>query len=539
MALGVYFIAVPQRAEQQIERLRAAVFERHPGTVLLAVETKQDFQGRLGKLLVDASVPAGTCPMKLQASAYPKETIEQLRNGTATLGFALAGLSGEYNGLAAVAALGRQYAHVIVSADSKIQTFRDLAGKRLGVGPKDCPSETLAKAVVDYYQFAGPPELIAGHAEEWETAFRNGEIDALLLAAPLYAPGVEKLLATGWYRLVPILEAPALERYWPGLMADVIPEAVYGPDRKLPADTPGPTATVSVNTFLVARQDAPDAAIRSALDRVFCMDCAAARLAPLSEAQARETMPLRLHPAAEAYYRRHDPPVRREVNRACLFFLGWAGLLGGVWGISRAARRRRQAYRRRRLDTYFIRLSDCAQAIQAAENPAQLAVALRDMAAAQKIAERDWREGRLESGDAACFYGACAARSLDALHKVLTPQWWDEPARENERPPQEVRATRPAIDEPRYSSEEEPFPNNIHAEDDVVLGEVRPRSASRHAEPIPTAERVRHREEPPPSPPLPENAPPAPRSAQKTSVREIRPSGNKPTDEDEQLQLFQ
>lgn len=539
MLLGVYCIATPQRAQQQAERLRDAIFDRHPGTSQLAVEPKQAFHARLGELLAAAPVPAGGCPLELQTSANSNETLARLRDGTATLGFALGGLSDESNGLAALASLGRQYVHVIASADSKIETFRDLSGRRLGVGLEGYPGEALAKAIIGYYQFAAPPELVASQGNDWEPAFRNGEIDALLLVEPLYGPEAEKLLATGWYRLVPIPEAPALEHFRPGLLADAIPDAIYGPDRRLPDDRPGAVATVSVNTLLVAGPAAPDAAVGSALDRVFCMDRAAAHLGPITEAQARDTKPLRLHPAAEAYYRRHDPPTRREVNRIYYFLLGWTALVCGVWGMARAGRQRRRAYQRRELETHLVRISECGQAIHAAQSPAQLAAALRDMSAAQKDFESGWREGKLETSDAACVYGACTSRSLDALHKVLSPQWWDEPFRAEEVAPQTGRAARPSTEGPRYLGEEVASPDDSRGADDAVLGGVHPQSAARHAEPAPEVERVRVREEPLPSPPPGENVPTAARSSRRPPALDAPPRESQTTEEDEQLQLFQ
>lgn len=545
VVLGVYAIVTPQRAQQRAERLRAAIFDSHPGTSLLAVEPKQAFHVRLGELLAAAPMPAGGCPLEVQTSANPKETLARLRDGTATLGFALDALSEESGDLAALASLGRQYVHVIASADSKIETFRDLSGKRLGVGPEGYPGEALAKAIIGYYQFAAPPELVAGQGDDWEPAFRNGEIDALLLVEPLYGPEAEDLLATGWYRLVPIPEAPALERFWPGLLADAIPDAIYGPDRRLPDDRPGAVATVSTDTFLVAGPAAPAAAVGSALDRVFSMDRAAAHLAPISESQARDTKPLRLHPAAEAYYRRHDPPTRREVSRIYFFLLGWAALLCGAWGMARAGRRRRRAYRRRELETHLVRISECGQAIHAAQNPDRLAAALRDLSAAQRVLESGWREGKLETSDAACVYGACASHSLEALHKVLSPQWWDEPVRAEDGAPQTSLASRPSTKRLDYLDEEDASWDAVRGGDRVTLGEALPRSAPHQAEPPPRLEGV-HQYEEPSSPPLPEKVPhgpaipqsvPAPR---KQSAREVSATEeDSDSDGDGQLQLFQ
>ncbi len=544
LLIGVYLIVAPAQARLRAERVRATFVEKRVGTVTLAVETNQEFHGRLGKLLAEATVSADVCRMELQASANPQETIMCLRSGTPTLGFMTGGYGRDTSDLLALASLGRQYVHVIVSADSKVTTFRELAGKRIGVGPKDYPAETLAKALIAYYQFAAPPEILLNQIGDWEATFRNGGIDALLLVEPLYGPEVEKLLATGWYRLVPIPEASALERYWPGLIADSIPPAVYGPDRQLPEETPTPTATVAVNTFLVALQDAPNEAVCSALDRVFRMDRVAAHLPALSEAQARETAPLRLHPGAEGYYRRYEASPRKDIEVVACFLLGWMLLVAGARGLVWVSGWRRRLFLRRRINAHFSRVAGCGQNLEGAETPRQLSAALREMSATQKKVERDWCDGKMESDDAALLYAALASRSLDAVHKVLSPQWWDEPVREDTPTVPVSHGSAPSPEPLDYFEAEEEIDTVFEGEDGVVLGGVRPRSAALVVETprfdtpvdVPDVSIVHPApvEEVSPEPVVVEE----PQVPRKARTRRSLPGTKNKADEDEQMELF-
>ena len=63
-------------------------------------------------------------------------------------------LKAEPDHVAALSNLDRQFVHLIVPMDSPISSFRDLAGKRIGVGPEQSGSKALGALVLQR------PELV-------------------------------------------------------------------------------------------------------------------------------------------------------------------------------------------------------------------------------------------------------------------------------------------------------------------------------------------------------------------------------------------
>jgi hypothetical protein len=181
-----------------------------------------------------------------------ENTVKQLRAGKLDVAWVrmLPGL--DRAGLETVGEAGKEYVHLVAPADSALHTFRDLAGKRIGVGAAGSASEQSARAAFDFFNFGDAVELISGADTDLEHAFRDGTIQAAWVLAPLHEPGLEKLLAMGWCSLLPMPEAAALMRSVPGFAVEDWPVGLYGRDRTLPNAKDGPFQVVSVAVALLA-----------------------------------------------------------------------------------------------------------------------------------------------------------------------------------------------------------------------------------------------------------------------------------------------
>lgn len=317
-------------------------------------------------------------------------------------------------GVAGVATLAPKHLHAIVPATAAARHFRDLKGLRVGTGPEGSAGAALARAVFDHYAFAEPAVLVPTPAAGLRAAFGSGEIDAAVIFDALFAPGVEALLESGYYRLLPIDEAPAIARRLPNTFAETLPPGLYGPDRSLPPVADGPWPTLGAHTLLVARSGAPAQAVRAAAAAV--ADPANAVLT--AGVGPGAGLPLAPHAAVAALRRAGDPAERAE-HAAWAVFLAGAVLLAATLPLAMDRQRRLRAWRSRRaLQRPFSAVADYAAAIEAADSPHALATILHDMAGALRRVERLWLSGEVASAHMANLYAAHAIQAQAAHGRI-------------------------------------------------------------------------------------------------------------------------
>ena len=130
------------------------------------------------------------------------------------------------------------------------------------------------------------------------------------------------LLQSGAFRLIPVMQASALEVDLFDMHIARIPAGVYGPNLTIPSE---PIPTLAVDTNIFVREDVPDFVVRELTEALFTYHVrSTARLPTLNEATANTEADLKLHPAAQRYYSR-NAPVRADQFEIAAF--GLAALL--------------------------------------------------------------------------------------------------------------------------------------------------------------------------------------------------------------------
>ena len=214
-----------------------------------------------------------------------------------------------------IAALFPEAIHVVVKADSKIRSLKDLRGKRVSLGEPGSGTLADARLVLDA---AGVSECdvtvkflrLAPAAE----ALAAGEIDAFFIVAGPPVPAVAEIASLVPVRLVPV-DAAAMRKLMgrpPYFHADTIAGGTY-PGIDEPVETVGVTALWVVGA---ASADAMVYAITRSLwqdttRRLLDFSHPAGRHIRLGSALADTGLPL--HPGAARYYAERGmelPPAR-------------------------------------------------------------------------------------------------------------------------------------------------------------------------------------------------------------------------------------
>ncbi len=477
---GVFFVFAPYQASRIRADLSDRLHVRGEAPLVLATAEEGGAYHKLGGVLRQHLDAFHSYVLEVKTTQGSVENLGLLKDASADLALVQSGIAWDRDNLVALANLGRQYLHVVVPADSPIEAFRDLAGKRIGVGPKGSGAEDLAGRMLGFFNFGEETSLVYDHNPELKEAFLDGEIDAAFTVHGLFDPAMETLLSAGWYRLVPVREAESVSRYLPGVFAETLPPSLYGPDRSIPAASDAPFQTLAVNTLLVCQRSLPNRQVHTVLELIFRGDfLKAAHLTGLTEVEAQVDLHLPLHAGAEEFYNRRNP-ISADRFEMLSFILAGVVCLASVYHfLSNRHRVNAQAERRRAIRPYFEAMMDFGDEVEASGNPANLTRLVHKMMATQRGAEREWLEGAFDTEDMENLYAVYGLRCDNAFHKIFDLHLQALRGLNSVEPPRPGAMddlpdyVKPVLPQPRPRSEE-PFPEDSHP-----YSESRPYLASR------------------------------------------------------------
>jgi TRAP transporter TAXI family solute receptor len=205
-----------------------------------------------------------------------------------------------------LAVLYSSYSHVVVKADSPVQTLADLRGRVVSTGAAGSGTTVLAHRLLEA---AGVDpahdirEQALGVAQSVD-AIKDGKIDAFFWSGGLPTASVLDLVNTPGIRVrfLPTVDLlPRLaEVFGPKLYyQEIIPKAIYG--------TPSDIDVVGVAVLLVASETLPETLAHDITQVLFDQQAELATIHPqaraLSLATALKGSPIPYHPGAIRFYR--------------------------------------------------------------------------------------------------------------------------------------------------------------------------------------------------------------------------------------------
>jgi TRAP transporter TAXI family solute receptor len=213
------------------------------------------------------------------------------------------------DGLRAIANLYQESLHIVVRADSKIESISDLRGKRVSVGERGAGTRATALLVLNAFgvserKFVGQQLPIGKAAEQ----LRDGKIDALFVVGGPPVRALAELVQSADLRLLPVVgeQAEKLRSEHPFLTVDIVPGNVYGEN--------APVVTLGIGTYwlVLAELDEPLAyAITAALwhkSTRRLLDEASEIGRRIRLENALVGLPIPLHDGARRFYGAGDSP---------------------------------------------------------------------------------------------------------------------------------------------------------------------------------------------------------------------------------------
>lgn len=255
-----------------------------------------------------------------QTTAGSIENIQAVRSGLLESGLSQADIAywaytgadifkkdGPAENLRAIANLYQESLHVVVRADSDIETVSQLKGRTVSLGEDGSGTTVTARLVLDAYGLSGkrvkPVYMNLARSAE---ALRAKEIDAFVFVGGSPVPLIADLADSVAIRLLPLdgEAAHALRQQHPFLTVDVIPADTY-------RGVPG-TVTLGVGALWVVSAEL-DPELVYGITRALWHKSTRKLLdeaSPLARKIRLETalsgVPIPLHPGAERYYAELD-----------------------------------------------------------------------------------------------------------------------------------------------------------------------------------------------------------------------------------------
>jgi TRAP transporter TAXI family solute receptor len=269
-----------------------------PGLIAIAQTTRGSIQNV--DLVASKSLDSGLCQSDVAFWAYSG-------NGPYSGAKPL-------EGLRAIANLYQESLHVVVRADSPIESIGDLKGKRVSLGERGAGTRATATLVLGAYgvsekRFVGRQLPIA----EATAQLRDGKIDALFLVGSAPVPVLAELAQTTPLRMLPVIgeAGEKLRREHPFLTVDIVPEGSYG--------DAAAAVTVGIGTYWLVLAGLDDE-LAFGITKSLWHDATRKLLDQggqlgrrIRVEHALVGLPIPIHPGAERYYAgAHDPERRVE-----------------------------------------------------------------------------------------------------------------------------------------------------------------------------------------------------------------------------------
>lgn len=263
-----------------------------------------------------------------------------------------------------VATLFADAYQLVVTKDSAIDSFADLAGSRIAIPPADSGQNRSFWFLAAHYGL-DPDELnaLAMSDEAANFAMQQGQVDAVFRVR---APGntlVRDLVRdSANMRLVSIDQPAALALKRPTIGAGMIPRGSYRGSPPLPVTD---LQTAVVNRLLIARKDLDDKLVYRLTELLFEQRAALVRYSNLAgfirplDFAGQISIPV--HEGAQRYYDREKPSLLQENSRIASAVLYIAALLTSLVVALRARIKKAQRVRVSDYNMELISMADQAR----------------------------------------------------------------------------------------------------------------------------------------------------------------------------------
>ena len=182
--------------------------------------------------------------LEVRESAGSLENLEQLKAGTAQVGFVQGGVippkedpdAEEDSGLLSLGSMFYEPVWVFYRGERKVERLTDLRGKRIAIGQEGSGIRQLAQQLLAANEIPAGDRLLPLSGLKAAEELQQGRIDAAFIIAAEKAPVVQVLLRSPGIRLMSFAQTSAYQRRFPFLTRLTFPHGVADLVRDFPPE---------------------------------------------------------------------------------------------------------------------------------------------------------------------------------------------------------------------------------------------------------------------------------------------------------------
>ncbi|MCP4450556.1 MAG: hypothetical protein GY809_03785, partial [Planctomycetes bacterium] len=197
----------------------------------------------------------------------------------------------------ALTPLYREPVHVIVRRGSGIRSVQDLRGRRIALGRHGSGMRRSALRVLGHYQIG--EDAIHSTEHYFTNLFGDPNLEGAIVTTGILNPDLRRILRSGLFEMLPILDANALSILNPHFTPFEIPRGLFAENPTLPSE---PVQTVATTSYIAAHAETSDMLVGAVLAALH--DSSASEEIPTlltkQEVMAWSLVPR--HPGAVAYF---------------------------------------------------------------------------------------------------------------------------------------------------------------------------------------------------------------------------------------------
>lgn len=270
------------------------VHNRLPRTIRIAAGQEDGFYHDFSHRFAEALGASAQRPVEIITTTGSGDNRQAVLNRAANLALLQANAV-RGPAIAVIAPLYYEAVHVLVRRDRNIREIKDLADKRVVVGPAGSGSRLSARIVLEHHGLT--LENLRAIGESLAQFRDDSSFDAAIVTIGAGSQTVQALLDSSDFELIPVGDSQRLSLEHAAYRPFIIKSADYGGAKSISEEG---VLTVATTAFLAARADAPDVLVTTALDTLYSPDSTPSNL--ISREFAAEWQGLVLHPAARRYY---------------------------------------------------------------------------------------------------------------------------------------------------------------------------------------------------------------------------------------------
>ncbi|MBT4846329.1 MAG: TAXI family TRAP transporter solute-binding subunit [Planctomycetaceae bacterium] len=235
-------------------------------------------------------------PVKLLSTEGSVDNFRRVRQGEVTFGIVQGGAVA-IEELSVVTPLFPDFVFVIVRSDGEINDLSDLAGSDIALGRSGSGSRISALQVLEHFDIH--EDDLGDNDRYFMDLLDDPSLEGAIMTTGIENPDLHAVLSGDRFKLLPVLNAEAIELAHPFFRKSQIPRGYFGDKVPIPSES---ITTITTNAFLVTKSDTPREIVRHVLGVVHEESLKQKVPTLISREDATAWTSTKLHPAANEYF---------------------------------------------------------------------------------------------------------------------------------------------------------------------------------------------------------------------------------------------